>query len=75
MNDWIVKIFTCFTIVIGVIAMAAGLGLLIAFPLKWCWNYAMPHIFHLPAITWGQAWCLYFVCNCLIKTSSSSNSK
>ena len=36
-------------------------GLLLAFPIMWTWNYVMPHILLLPAITWGEAWCLYFL--------------
>jgi len=50
---------------IGVIAMVSVLGLGIAFPIKWCWNYFMPAVFSLPAITWGQAWCLNFLFTCL----------
>ena len=45
------------------------LGLLMAFPLMWCWNYAIVAIFGLPVITWGKAWCLYFICNMLIKSN------
>jgi len=61
--------------VIGVIVVAAGIGLLVAFPIKWCWNFAVVAIWHLPAITWGQAWCLSFLSHVLIKSSLSTTSK
>lgn len=44
------------------------IGLLIAFPIMWCWNYTMTDIFMLPEITWGKAWCLYFITSLLIKS-------
>lgn len=37
------------------------IGLLIAFPIKWCWNYAIVYVSHLPTISWGHAWCIYFL--------------
>lgn len=54
---------------LGALALVGGLGLLMAFPVKWCWNYTMPHLFALPTITWGQAWCLNFVAHVLIKST------
>ena len=60
----------CVTLVsIGVVFLIALTGLLIAFPIKWCWNYTIPLIFDLPTITWGQAWCLYLLSGCLIKST------
>ena len=56
-------------IVLAVIVMVAILGIFIAFPIKWTWNVTMPHILGLPTITWGKAWCLHFLCGCLIKAS------
>ena len=61
--------------VFGVIMMLAGIGLLLAFPIKWTWNVTMPYLFALPTITWGKAWCLNFLCGCLIKASQTNNSK
>lgn len=57
--------------VIGVIALLAGIGLALAFPIKWTWNATMPYIFSLPTITWGKAWCLHFLSGCLIKSTAS----
>lgn len=50
-------------------------GLLLAFPLKWTWNYVMPYLFDLPIITWGHAWCLNFICLMLFKSIKPNNSK
>jgi len=51
-----------------VIALTAGLGLLSAFPIMWCWNYSVVPIWGLSMITWGQAWCLNFLSGFLIKS-------
>ena len=61
--------------VIGIVAVAAGVGLLLALPVKWTWNATMPYLFAWPTITWGKAWCLMFLSSCLIKGKSSSSSK
>jgi hypothetical protein len=69
MEDLFVGIF----IVIATIALVACFGLILAFPIMWCWNYTMPAIFHLPTITWGQSWCLNFLAGCLIKSTLTSH--
>ena len=43
-------------------------GLLMAFPIMWCWNYTMVDIFKLPVINWGQSYCLYILSNWFIKS-------
>ena len=65
MNDTLAKAL----IGLGTMAVIAVLGLLLAFPLKWTWNYVMPYLFGLPVLTWGKAWCLSFVANMLIKAT------
>jgi len=62
-------------ITIGVIGLLSGLGLLLVFPIKWTWNATMPYLFGWPILTWGKAWCLNFLCGCLIKSSFSANKK
>ncbi len=57
---------------LGVIIMVICLSLLLALPTKWTWNATMPYLFSLPMITWGKAWCLNFLCGCLIKSSAVS---
>ena len=55
---------------IGIAFVVAGLGLLLAFPIKWAWNVTMPYLFNLPTLTWGKAWCLHFIAGCLIKSNN-----
>jgi hypothetical protein len=54
------------------IALVIGIWLLMAFPIMWCWNYAVVAIWGLPAITWGKAWCLGFLSQVLIKGVSTT---
>ncbi len=65
MNDDMMKSLASLLFLI----LALGSGLLLAFPIKWCWNYAIVDIFDLPTITWGKAWCLYFLSRLLIKSA------
>lgn len=69
------KILVVSFAVIGIIGMAAAISLLIAFPVMWCWNYAVVAVFGLPKITWGMAWCLLFITNAFFKTSVTQNNK
>ena len=54
---------------IFLILSSAMFGLLLAFPIMWCWNYVMPSIFHLSTITWSQSWCLNFLAGTLVKSA------
>jgi len=65
MNDDIIKSLVGLLFLI----FALCFGLLLAFPIKWCWNYAIVDIFDLPTVTWGKAWCLYFLSRILIKSA------
>jgi hypothetical protein len=67
MSFWNTVITSIF-IGILIILLIAGLGCLLAFPIKWTWNAVIPHILGLPTITWGKAWCLHFICSSLIKS-------
>lgn len=58
---------------IAFIIISAILGVVLAFPIKWCWNYVMPYAFGLPIIGWGHAWCLSFLSGSLIKSTLLSN--
>ena len=60
---------------VGALALVLGLGLLLAFPIKWCWNYTIPYIFGLKTITWTHALCLYLLAKALIKASQTNNNK
>ena len=67
-------------IIVGliVIGAAAGLSLLMAFPVKWMWNYVVPSVTK-GAVTEINFWQAFFggwLCQILFKGSSSSrNSK
>ena len=68
-------VYSIILIVIGSIIFVGLFGLIIAFPIKWCWNYTIPTIFGLDTITWGQAWCLNFLTSCLIKATQTNTNK
>lgn len=62
-------------VILGVIALSAVMGLLIAFPVMWIWNWVLPDLLHAPVINYWQAYGLYLLCAILFKSSSSSSSK
>jgi hypothetical protein len=66
------EIIEVFALGIAIIFFGAVLGILLAFPIMWCWNYAVVAIWALPAITWGKAWCLMFLSGMLIKSTLAS---
>jgi hypothetical protein len=51
------------------ILIHAAVGTVVAIPLKWCWNSVVPDIFHVRAISWGEAWFLYIIACILFKSS------
>lgn len=60
---------------IATFAVLAAVYSLLAFPVKWCWNGAVPDVFGLPQITWGEAWCLLFLSSLFLKSNFSSTAK
>lgn len=56
--------------IVGILVLVAVFSCLLAFPLMWTWNYVMPYLFGLKTLNWGQAWCLCFVFNSLIKSTN-----
>jgi len=58
--------------IIGIM-MVAFIVLFMSLPFMWCWNYVIPYLFGLKELSWGQAWCLMFVCSCLIKSQLNNN--
>ena len=73
MDDGLLKVFVTVLASVGILAFACIIGLLLAFPVMWCWNYVMPYLFNLKEITWGMAWCLNFLSTCLIKSTLTNN--
>jgi len=67
------KIIAVILMSIGAIVIVASIGLLFAFPIMWCWNYTLPTLFGIKTITWSQAFCLNFLCGCLIKSTQTNN--
>ena len=57
------------------LAVVAGFSVLLAFPVMWCWNYAVTDVFGAPAISWGQAWCLMFLSGMLLKASATATTR
>lgn len=51
------------------IAGIAFFAFLLALPFMLAWNYVVPDVFHLPELTWMQAWALEFVGATLFKSS------
>ena len=61
--------------ILGIIALAFGLSILLAFPVKWLWNATLPELFGFKEIGVWMAWKVTFLCSLLFKSSSvSSNS-
>lgn len=75
MNEFVTKVVVSIFAIVGIAVFAAGLGLLLAWPIKWTWNATMPYLFALPTITWGKAWCLNFLAGCLLKTTQTNTNK
>lgn len=61
-------------IAIGLFAILSitALSLIAGYPVKWSWNYVMPHLFDLPSITFWQAFALYWLSNMLIKSTQTN---
>lgn len=68
---------------VGIVVSAAFLilfalsfsSLLLAFPVKWLWNYVMPTIFGLTTITYWQAFALFLLSGLLLKGYTTSSPK
>lgn len=56
-----------------IILVAGFIGLIVAFPVLWLWNWLMPDIFGLTTLTYWQAYGLYFLFTLLFKGGYSSS--
>jgi hypothetical protein len=54
-------------VILGAIALIVGMSVLLAFPIKWLWNWLMPVIFGLTRITVWQALGLSLLSSILFK--------
>ena len=57
--------------VVLVVAMIFFIAAVMAYPLKWTWNYIVPSLFGLRRIGALEAFCLHFVFGSLLKSTSS----
>lgn len=57
--------------ILGIIAVAAILAIIFAFPTMWLWNWLMPAIFGLTKITFWQALGINILSEILFKSTSS----
>lgn len=55
--------------VLGILIIAI-LGLVLALPLYFLWNWLMPEIFGIKVITYWQAWGIYFFSGMLFRNSN-----
>jgi len=55
--------------ILGLIALSFILSLLLAFPIMWLWNWLCVDLFHLPAITFWQAFGLNILIHMLWPSS------
>lgn len=60
-------------VIIGVL-FVSGWSLLMAFPVKWLWNYAAVSALGVHTIGFWQALCLLMLCGFLFKSTGSSKS-
>lgn len=58
-------------VLVGAVLIWALLGLLMAFPVMWLWNWVMPNLFKVGTLTWTQAWALYTLCSFLFKGNTT----
>lgn len=62
------NVFALIGLGIGGVFLAAGMALLFGLVVLWLWNWLMPAIFGLPAITFWQAWGLVVLSHILFKS-------
>ena len=65
------EIITLISTLVTILLVAVAIGFILALPIKWCWNYTIPGLFGLNAITWGQAWCLNFLTSCFFQSTQT----
>jgi len=72
MIEAIVKLLGAMVILFIVVVIGAVITGTIV---MWLWNMIIPDLFHLPALSWGQAYVLTVLCSILFKSSLASTSK
>jgi len=72
MSKFIGLIFGALTFIGLLLFWLLDFGVILAFPLKWSWNYLMPSLLNLPKIDYLQALLLYIICSILFKNNTKS---
>ena len=62
-------------VALAAILIAGILSVIMAFPVKWLWNWLMPEIFGLPVISVLQAWGMSMLSSLLLKPSPTKVEK
>lgn len=68
------KLYKAIGAVVFMVVLVIGVSFLLTLPIMWLWNWLMPVIFELPAITFWQALGLSILCSFLFKSTSGSKS-
>ena len=65
------KLFTVLakvvTGIVLVLLICTAAALLLAFPVKWCWNAVIPDVLRLPEIGYWEAFCLVYLTSVFFK--------
>ena len=62
-------------VVVGFVALVAGLSALFAVPVMLLWNVLLPDMFGFTEVTFLQAWGLNLLAGFLFKSTSAGSSK
>lgn len=57
------------------VIIIAIIGLIVAIPVYYLWNWIMPQVFAISAITYWQAWGIYLLASILFKSTRSPKNK
>lgn len=75
MTDLIEGIAMVVGLVVTVFVVAFLLGMVMAWPVMWIWNYMMPDLFGMPELTYWQAFWGSFMAKLIFPNNSVSTSK
>ena len=71
------KLFEIFaktiTAIVLIVLVISAASLILAFPVKWCWNAVIPDVFRLPEIGYWEAFCLVYPPICATRANLSIN--
>ncbi len=65
------KLTEAISVFVLALSLMAAVGLLVAAPVMWLWDWLMPTLFNLGEITWLQAWGLLMLSGLLVKSTAS----